>query len=83
MQVELSRDHCDDKGTKGYDEQDIFSVSLLIIAQLVAAVAESFTLNPADMVLTFNMEHRILGRTSPPCDSSFCNANQNIIQGLI
>ena len=46
------------KGAEGCDEQKIFSNSFLMITELIAAVAEFFTFNPAHVVLTFYVEHR-------------------------
>ena len=37
---------------------------------MIAAIAESLTFNPTDMVFALNMEHRIFGGTSPPHNSS-------------
>ena len=49
------------KDVQAHDDQDIFANLSLIIAQMIAAIAESLTFNPTHMVFTLNVKHWIFG----------------------
>ena len=59
--VSVSGGQNPDKDDEAHHDQDIFANLSLIIAQMVAAITESLTFNPAHMVFTLNVEHWIFG----------------------
>ena len=51
----FSNKKCEDN-----NKENIGRNLLLIITQMIAAVTELFTLNSTHVILTFNVEHRVL-----------------------
>ena len=59
--VSVSGGQDSDKDAQAHDDQDIFANLSLIIAQMIAAIAEALTFNPTHVVFTLYMEHWIFG----------------------
>ena len=59
--VSVSGGQDSDKDAQAHDDQDIFANLSLIIAQMIAAIAEALTFNPTHVVFTLYVEHWIFG----------------------
>ena len=59
--VSVSGGQDSDKDAQAHDDQDIFANLSLIIAQMIAAIAEALTFNPTHVVFTLYVKHWIFG----------------------